>query len=310
MEAFHQDLTGPLADAAVNLAVQGQPVNDGADIADRHIAHQVDAARIGINLHFANVTAVGVVRRLAGKHPFLGEARLHIRRQLLRLEGDLDHLVDGDFFIRAGDHKAAVVEFDIAETGLQNMRGDFAPLFDQPIGRRQRRARAVGGDPGAAGAVALGQRVRVPFDHPHPIRIDAEPVADHDLVHGGMALAIVGGADGNRRAAVFGKSNIGEFLTDAARGLHVVGETEAAQLARFGRSLFARRKSGEIDLAQRVVHAFLELPAVIDRTQRRLMRHDGGRDDITPAQLEPVDAGLFGRDVDQPLQDIRRVGPV
>ena len=96
------------------------------------------------------------------------------------------------------------------------------------------------------------------------------------------------------------------------RLLDGVDDGQAAQLAAGPRGLAARREAGDVGQLERGVHVALEVAAVVGHARARSCRaspRPGSGSD--PAQLEPVDAELAGRVVDQPLDARRwpRAGP-
>ena len=61
--ALHNCLAEPLHDAAMRLALDQQRIDDRAEVVDHEVAHQLDRARLGIDLDLADMTAVGERRR-------------------------------------------------------------------------------------------------------------------------------------------------------------------------------------------------------------------------------------------------------
>ena len=59
-EVFEQRATEPLHDGADGLAVQGQRIDDAADIFDGHVIDQRDMAGAGIDRDMGGVGAVGI----------------------------------------------------------------------------------------------------------------------------------------------------------------------------------------------------------------------------------------------------------
>ena len=56
--AFEHRLPDPLRDPAMHLARQQQRVDDGAEIVDHQIAHDLDQPGFGVDLDLADMTAV------------------------------------------------------------------------------------------------------------------------------------------------------------------------------------------------------------------------------------------------------------
>ena len=82
MDVLHQHLARALRDAAVDLAVQQQRIEHGADVVDHAVAHDLDLAGLRVDLDLADVAAVREVRRPARVDRGGGQARLHALRQL------------------------------------------------------------------------------------------------------------------------------------------------------------------------------------------------------------------------------------
>ena len=60
---------------------------------------------------------------------------------------------------------------------------------------------------------------------------------------------------------------------------------------------------------QRRVHDRLELARIVFEAERRAVRHRGRRDEVPPPQFDRVDPGPARRDLDQPFEQIGRLGP-
>ena len=57
---LHERLADSLDDAAVQLTLDDQRVDDGAEIIDRDVFHHLDHAGLGVELDFADVASVGI----------------------------------------------------------------------------------------------------------------------------------------------------------------------------------------------------------------------------------------------------------
>ena len=55
----------PMGDAAVDLAVQQQRIDHGADVVDDVVVHDLDGAGVLVDFELADVHAVGIARDLA-----------------------------------------------------------------------------------------------------------------------------------------------------------------------------------------------------------------------------------------------------
>jgi len=62
MDVFHQNLTGALRDAAMDLAMQQQRIEHGADVVDHAVAHDLDLAGVLLDLELADVATVRIIR--------------------------------------------------------------------------------------------------------------------------------------------------------------------------------------------------------------------------------------------------------
>ena len=135
-------------------------------------------------------------------------------------------------------------------------------------------------------ATTRGKRREMPLSH----RLHAE--ADGDL-----AVA------SNRRSAFSLR-----MPPATSRKQHM---PDAAQLSGFARCRAPPGEAVPVGERQRLVHDGFELAAVVDRSVRRLVRHRVGRDEVAPAQLDPIDAHLARGAVDQAFRSGRspRGGP-
>ena len=60
---IRERLPEALRDAAMHLPLQGQLVDDGADIIDHDVAIDLHPTGLGIDFHFADMTAIRISRR-------------------------------------------------------------------------------------------------------------------------------------------------------------------------------------------------------------------------------------------------------
>ena len=98
-------------------------------------------------------------------------------------------------------------------------------------------------------------------------------------------------------------------LVENAAELDVGRDRAAAQLAASLALAPARGKSVPVGKLEALVHQLLELAAVVIVMRRRVVRQRLRLDEIAPAQLDPVDARDLRRALDQPLDQINRLGP-
>ena len=59
-DVFQQGLANALRNAAMELTVHQHRIDDGAEIVDCRVLHHLRVARDGVDLHLADVAAVGV----------------------------------------------------------------------------------------------------------------------------------------------------------------------------------------------------------------------------------------------------------
>ena len=86
MDVLHQRLAGALRDAAVDLAVQQQRIEHGADIVDHAVAHDLDLAGFLVDLEFADVAAVRIIVDRRGVDGGGEQAGLHAFRKFGGIE--------------------------------------------------------------------------------------------------------------------------------------------------------------------------------------------------------------------------------
>ena len=92
------------------------------------------------------------------------------------------------------------------------------------------------------------------------------------------------------------------------RGLDIARNPDPAQAA--GRALApARGKAAVIGKLEGARENAREVTAVVGRPDRRLVGHCRGRDEITTADLGPVEPELARRPIGEPLQHVAGLGP-
>ena len=124
-----------------------------------------------------------------------------------------------------------------------------------------------------------------------------------------MAHAEIAGAGDQGHRAVLLEADIGELGAGRRGGLEIGRDAEPAQPAR---GLAPPAASGEargVGARHRPVHDRLEVARIVGQPDRGLERHLVGPDQVAPAQLDPVDAGLGRRLVDQQFEEIFRFRP-
>ncbi len=129
---LEQRLAEPLRDAAVDLSLENGALEDVAAVADRRVAHNLDAARLRIDLDLRDVAAVGIGRR-RGHVP----ARVHalgdgaLRDEFRGAGGDLEQ---GHLPAASGDDVDAPLVGHGRSVRLQQNGCGLLALLDDEIG--------------------------------------------------------------------------------------------------------------------------------------------------------------------------------
>ena len=126
LAVLHEHLSEPLANAAVNLAMNDRRIDDGADIVDGDIA--VDGDHSGFRIHFdlADMTSVGKMHVGRDVVAFGIEAR---KRRILRRRAHLPRQIEqANRAVGAGDAECSTGELDVAFVRLKILRGGLAPF--------------------------------------------------------------------------------------------------------------------------------------------------------------------------------------
>ena len=184
-------------------------------------------------------------------------------------------------------------------------------------------ARAADGDRARAeGAGAVRNRIGVALDDLDLLDRDAELRRQDLREGGGVALAVIVGAEHGAHGAVGLDANGGRLIeADAGaqrareprrrdpRRFDVAGHADAAQspAPRSGRaSLLEMAVVGDL---QRAREDFGKIAAIVGRADRGLVRHVARRNEIAPADLGAVEPERPGRAVRQPFQHVAGLGP-
>jgi len=186
------------------------------------------------------------------------------------------------------------------------------PLDDLPRRVDQRR-RAGDRRARAERALAVIDLIGVAIGDPDALEGNAKPLVNDLREDRLVALPVRVRADEHEDAAGAVEADLGALLhrlvVRAGGDLDDVGEADAAQLSARLCGGAARRIPRPVRQLQRGVHVLLELAAVIGVDEPGLVRHRLGRDEVAPAQRDPVDAGLARGNVDDPLDGVGRLGP-
>ncbi|HEX4617447.1 MAG TPA: hypothetical protein VH230_16220 [Stellaceae bacterium] len=120
-----------------------------------------------------------------------------------------------------------------------------------------------------------------------------------------VPLAVRLGAEDQRNPAVV-EAYFGEFVRRAARRFEKTADPEPAQPAARSRLGAPRRETSVAGLRQRVVEIGGKAPAIDGHAERAAIGEGG--DHIAPPQAHGVPAVPSGGDVDQPLDQVIRLG--
>ena len=177
------------------------------------------------------------------------------------------------------------LEHDVVLARFHQVRGDAAALGDDLL--RGDDHGGAGRDGGARAERAGADRdlVGVAVVEADPVGRDAEPVGDDLAERGGVALAVVVGADRDGDGAGRIEPDLGMLDQPGIGGLDGARYAEPAQLAAPARLGAAGGKAGIVRLDQAILQVLAEVAAVIGVDQRRLVGHRGGRDHVAAAQL-------------------------
>src|SRR6266446_3033816 len=125
----------------MDLALHDHGIDDGADIIDGPVTHDLDTASLRIDLDLTDMRAVAErkARRIVGgllRKPRLGG----LERKVVRDIGCPCDCRERRAPVGAGYDKAAVGEIDVAESRLEQMGCDQLALGNDLLGRTMERA--------------------------------------------------------------------------------------------------------------------------------------------------------------------------
>ena len=140
---LQKHLAKTLHHAALNLAFDQKRIDDGAQIIDRGIAHDVRRARVRIHLHLGDMATIGECGRDRLCDDMINVER---GRNALRQFGAAAYarskLQQADRTVGPCNDKAPRLVFDVARRCLQDVRRDLLAPFDHDL-RRFRECGAV-----------------------------------------------------------------------------------------------------------------------------------------------------------------------
>src|SRR5262245_33668843 len=139
---FQQDLPDSLRYPAMNLTMHDKRIDYGSDVVNGAIGNDVYLSSLRIDLDFADVTAIRVMKTRSSEFAGRVERRGNIRRQIaqrLRPHGEVEQ-ADGN--IGSLHVKRAVTEFEIGLANFKNVRRQRLALLDHRVAcDRDRRPR-------------------------------------------------------------------------------------------------------------------------------------------------------------------------
>ena len=124
-----------------------------------------------------------------------------------------------------------------------------------------------------------------------------------------MALPAAAGANADDHLLVAGKADARGFFGERAGDFEITADADAAQFALLPGRLLAHGKTGIVGRDQRALEHRGKIAAVVSIAEGGGVGNFLRRNQIAPAQLSRIDAGLVGGGVDQPLHQIAGLGP-
>ncbi len=172
--------------------------------------------------------------------------------------------------------------------------------LDQRVAHGHGRARA---DRGIARDLHRGIAVLVRDQ----LRVDAQPLRQHRVEHGGVALAGRLHVEVQEQLLAAGKFQLGALERKAAGVLQHAGDADAAIHVALGRLAPALLEAVVVGELQRLVEYDVELAAVDGGADRGLVGHRLGLDQVAAAQLHGIDAGDARGLVHHALENVVRL---
>ena len=197
--------------------------------------------------------------------------------------------------------KAAFVEVDAVGRGAKNVRGDALAVADERGGGEREHGGGMAHGTAGMRAAAGAHHVGVAHDDADAFDRHVQQVRDHLREAGLVALAGRLGADDDVDAAFRLDGDAGLLLGRADRGLDVVGQPKAEQLAALLGLAPPRRETVPVGNAHGEVHVFLVAAAVVGHADGVAVGHGFGPHQIAAAQADAVDAEFGRGNIDQAL---------
>jgi hypothetical protein len=185
------------------------------------------------------VAAVREVRDLGRKACDLVESGFEPLGQPRRHIGGRGHILQSDRAVGADDAKGPVGEFDVILGRFQRVRCDPMRLGNYLVGRDRRGAAAEHGGARGIGAAAVGCQIGVGMRHADVGLVEPKPMAQQDLVHRLVALAVRDRARDHRYRPAWVESHHYRLALRLRGLLDDVGKADASELPALARLLTA-----------------------------------------------------------------------
>ena len=216
------------------------------------------------------------------------------------------HVGQGCPTVGSGNRVPALAEFDIGPCRFEDFRGDVLAGLGEVVGGQHHRRAAADQRARVERAAAGRDRVGVAGHHPYLADNGAQRGARELAVDGLVTLALRGGPDADRHAAIGVQPDRRLFRAGAGGLFDRVADTHAAHTPGAEGCGAARIVAFEIRAACRDVHRARECAAVIDPSEAGVVGHPGLADQVAPAQFHAVFPHRPGGLVQQPLDDSGR----
>src|SRR5947209_18865920 len=196
----------------MDLTLDEQRVDDGADIVDHDIAEYLCLAGFRIDLDLADMTAVGEACLMRGNDCGGGEPIFRLIGNARGNMASARHLFDANRAVGSGDAKGAGVKLDIPLTGLETLRGNLAGARENLLRRADESCTADHQRARAECAASMRDQVRVAGSDANVVRMQSQK-ADGDLPESSlMPLAMIVCAKQNGQIAVRIEAQIRSFF--------------------------------------------------------------------------------------------------
>ena len=153
-----------------------------------------------------------------------------------------------------------------------------------------------------------GDQIGITLAQPNELVRNAETVGQYLRKCRLVALTDSLRAGDQRYRAIGFEADIDVLVRRATGSLDVISKPKAAQQSACFAFTAPRREAGDIRQCERAIEGLSEIAAVHRETKRVGHRHRRNRHHVAAAQFGAVEAALPRRRVDQPFDDIDRLG--